>query len=146
MLTSLFGVVGSRTIVAARATRRLARLTAETLDWCLVAPLTGRGLRGGSVLRHMVVVGFDSIPIVGFICALVGAILAMQFAYQIEKFGAVRYVPSVVGVAMTRELGPLIAAIIMAGSPLSQVATPRTPFRVGSERTSRRKTIAASLR
>ena len=38
------------------------------------------------------------------------------------------------------------SAIIIAGSPLSHVATPRTPRRVGSERINRRKTIAASLR
>ena len=37
-------------------------------------------------------------------------------------------------------------AIIIAGSPLSQVAMPMTPFLVGSERISRRNTIAASLR
>ena len=38
------------------------------------------------------------------------------------------------------------SVIIIAGRPLSQVATPRTPLRVGSERTRRRRTIAASLR
>ena len=38
------------------------------------------------------------------------------------------------------------SAIIIAGRPLSQVATPSTPLRVGSERISRRSTIAASLR
>ena len=38
------------------------------------------------------------------------------------------------------------SAIIMAGRPLSQVATPRTPLRVGSERIRRRRTMAASLR
>jgi hypothetical protein len=37
-------------------------------------------------------------------------------------------------------------AIIMAGSPLSQVAMPMTPLRVGSERIRRRRTIAASFR
>ncbi len=37
-------------------------------------------------------------------------------------------------------------AIIIAGRPLSQVATPRTPVRVGSERMRRRRTMAASLR
>ena len=67
------------------------------------------------MLRHMVVVGFDSIPIISFICALVGAIMAMQSAYQLAQFGAIRYVPPLVGVGMTRELGPLIAAVIMAG-------------------------------
>ena len=38
------------------------------------------------------------------------------------------------------------SAIIMAGSPLSQVANPITPRRVGSDRIRRRKRIAASLR
>ena len=38
------------------------------------------------------------------------------------------------------------SASIVAGSPLSQVAMPITPARVGSERISRRMTIAASLR
>ncbi len=38
------------------------------------------------------------------------------------------------------------SAIIIAGRPLSHVATPRTPLRVGSDRISRRKTVAASLR
>ena len=37
-------------------------------------------------------------------------------------------------------------AIIIAGKPLSHVATPSTPRRVGSERIRRRKTMAASLR
>ena len=38
------------------------------------------------------------------------------------------------------------SASIMAGRPLSQVATPMTPLRVGSERIRRRRTMAASLR
>jgi len=38
------------------------------------------------------------------------------------------------------------SAIIIAGKPLSQVATPSTPLRVGSERIKRRNTLAASLR
>ena len=38
------------------------------------------------------------------------------------------------------------SAIIIAGRPLSQVATPSTPVRVGSERIRRRRTMAASLR
>lgn len=115
MITSFLGHVGSRTLDAARRARRFGYLTAQALDWTFVAPFSGRGIRWKSVLRHMVIVGFDSIPIICFICALVGAIIAMQSAYQLENFGAVRYVPPLVGVGMTRELGPLIAAVIMAG-------------------------------
>lgn len=115
MMTSFLGYVGRKTLAAAHETRRFGRLTAQAIDWSLVAPFTGRGMKWESVLRHMVDVGFNSIPIICFICALIGGILAFQSAYQLKDFGAVRYVPPLVGVGMTRELGPLIAAIIMAG-------------------------------
>ena len=115
MITSILGYVGRKTLAAAHETRRFGRLTAQAVDWSLVAPFTGRGLKWKSVLRHMVSVGYSSIPIVCFITALIGGILAFQSAYQLKDFGAIRYVPPLVGVSMTRELGPLIAAIIMAG-------------------------------
>lgn len=115
MMSSWLGYVGKKTIGAADEARRFGRLLAQALDWSFVAPLTGRGMKWRSVLRHMVIVGYDSIPIVCFICALIGGILAFQSAYQLKSFGAVRYVPPLVGVGMTRELGPLLAAIIMAG-------------------------------
>lgn len=115
MIASFLGYMGNRTLSLAHAARRLGRLTLQALDWSFIAPLGSRGIRGRSVISHMVAVGFNSIPIICFICALVGAILAMQSAYQLDQFGAVRYVPPLVGVGMTRELGPLIAAIIMAG-------------------------------
>jgi phospholipid/cholesterol/gamma-HCH transport system permease protein len=115
MISSLLGYVGRKTISVANETRRFGLLVAQTLDWSFVAPFTSRGMKWRSVLRHMVVVGFNSIPIICFICALIGGILALQSAYQLKQFGAVRYVPPLVGVGMTRELGPLIAAIIMAG-------------------------------
>ena len=115
MIDSLLGYVGKKTISVANETRRLGLLVIQTLDWSFIAPFTGRGMKWKSVLKHMVDVGFNSIPIVCFICALIGAILAFQSAYQLKNFGAIRYVPPLVGVGMTRELGPLIAAIIMAG-------------------------------
>lgn len=115
MITSFLGYVGKKAFSMSREVRVFGRLTVQALDWSFIAPFTSRGIRWKSVLRHMVIVGFDSIPIVFFICVLVGGIMAMQSAYQLENFGAVRYVPPFVGVAMTRELGPLIAAVIMAG-------------------------------
>jgi len=102
-------------MAARHESRRFVSLTAQALDWSFVAPFTGRGLKWKSVLAHMVVVGYNSIPIICFICVLIGGIVAFQSAYQLKNFGAIRYVPPLVGVGMTRELGPLIAAIIMAG-------------------------------
>ena len=63
----------------------------------------------------MVKAGYNSIPIVATISFFVGIILAMQAAYQLKKVGALIYVANLVGVSLTRELSPILTAIIVAG-------------------------------
>ena len=55
------------------------------------------------------------LPIVGLISLLVGLILAFIGTLQLAMFGAQIYVANLVGIAMVREMGPMMAAIIMAG-------------------------------
>ncbi|HPO10772.1 MAG TPA: ABC transporter permease, partial [bacterium] len=64
--------------------------------------------------RQMVESGCNSIPILFLIVFLIGLILAMQGAYQLKKFGMTELVSSLVGVTITREVGPLITAIIIS--------------------------------
>jgi phospholipid/cholesterol/gamma-HCH transport system permease protein len=63
----------------------------------------------------MVKTGYNSVPIVGIISFFVGVILALQAAYQLRRFGALIYVANLVGVSVTRELGPILTAIIVSG-------------------------------
>jgi phospholipid/cholesterol/gamma-HCH transport system permease protein len=49
------------------------------------------------------------------ISLFVGIILALQSAYQLKKFGALIYVANLVGVSITRELGPILTAIVVSG-------------------------------
>jgi phospholipid/cholesterol/gamma-HCH transport system permease protein len=63
----------------------------------------------------MVRTGYNSIPIVSVISFFVGIILALQAAYQLKRFGALIYVANLVGVSITRELGPILTAIIVSG-------------------------------
>ena len=63
----------------------------------------------------MVKAGYNSVPIVATISLFVGIILAMQAAYQLKKVGALIYVANLVGVSLTRELSPILTAIIVAG-------------------------------
>jgi phospholipid/cholesterol/gamma-HCH transport system permease protein len=60
-------------------------------------------------------VGAQALPIVSLISFLVGVILAYVGALQLRQFGAQVYVADLVGIAMTREMGAMMAAIIMAG-------------------------------
>ena len=59
--------------------------------------------------------GVEALPIVTLISFLVGVILAFVSAIQLKQFGAQIYVANLVGVAMTREMGALMTAILMAG-------------------------------
>jgi phospholipid/cholesterol/gamma-HCH transport system permease protein len=74
-----------------------------------------RGLRGHLVLHYMEKAGVDGLPIVAMISALLGMIMAFMSALQLQPFGAAIYVASLVAVAMVRELGPIITAILVAG-------------------------------
>lgn len=113
---------------------RLVALTKKALFWTFIAPWKGRGgIRWKSTIHQMVLIGFNSIPIVATICFFVGLIMAMQAAYQLERFGASIYVADLVGVAMTRELGPLLTAIIIAGRSGSAIAAEIGTMKVNEE-------------
>jgi phospholipid/cholesterol/gamma-HCH transport system permease protein len=59
--------------------------------------------------------GPASLGIVGLVSFLTGCILAWQGALQLRQFGAGIYVADLVGVAMVREMGPIMVAIVLAG-------------------------------
>jgi len=59
--------------------------------------------------------GPEAVPIVALISFLMGLITAFQAAVQLRQFGADIYVANLVGLSITRELGPLMTAIIAAG-------------------------------
>ena len=73
------------------------------------------GFDSRSVLRFMHETGVQSIPIVVLIAVLVGVILVLQTAYQLQRYGQVHLVAGLVAVSVTRELGPLLTAILITG-------------------------------
>lgn len=81
----------------------------------------GRLARAKAVFRRQDLLIFladtgpSSLGIVTLISVLIGMILAFVGAVQLEKFGASIYVASLVGLAMAREMAPMMTAIIMAG-------------------------------
>ena len=86
-----------------------------------------------SAIHQMVLAGVDSIPIVALISLFIGIVLALQGAYQLAKFGATYFVTALVGVSMTRELGPLMTAIIIAGRSGSAFAAELGTMKVSEE-------------
>ncbi len=93
----------------------IALLFKETMRWAVVKPFQGKPLRFRAAVVQMDEVGVKSIPIVALVSFVIGIILVLQTAYQLAKFGAITYAASLAGVALTREMAPLLTAIVVAG-------------------------------
>jgi len=72
-------------------------------------------IRWRVILHNMQSAGFDALPITGLLSFLMGIVIAYQGADQLERFGANIFIADLVGLAMLRELSPLLTAIIVAG-------------------------------
>ena len=59
--------------------------------------------------------GYESLPIVGLVSLFIGIIFALQSAYFMQRLGSEMYIASLVGLALVRELGPVITALVVAG-------------------------------
>jgi phospholipid/cholesterol/gamma-HCH transport system permease protein len=92
-----------------------------------------RSLRRSDTLLYMQRVGVDGLPIVALISFLMGLIMAFMSAVQLQQFGANIYVASLVSLAMTRELGPIITAIIVAGRSGSAFAAEIGTMKISEE-------------
>lgn len=90
-------------------------------------------LRLGDVVLYMQRVGVDALPIVGLISFLLGLIMAFMSAVQLQQFGANIYVASLVALAMVRELGPIMTAILVAGRSGSAFAAEIGTMKVSEE-------------
>lgn len=132
-MTSVLTYIGRNTLGLVRYLSGLIELSREAAYWTFIAPFKGRALKWRNAIHQMVLVGVDSIPIVGLISLFIGLVLALQAAYQLQKFGAAFMVTALVGVSMTRELGPLITAIIIAGRSGSAFAAELGTMKVSEE-------------
>ncbi len=67
------------------------------------------------VVREMEEAGFDALPIVGLLSLLIGVVIAYQGGILLQQYGGSIFIADLVGLAVLRELAPLITAIIVAG-------------------------------
>lgn len=97
-------------------------LCADLFWFGLTGLFKRRGIRWRQVGYEMSSLGSQAFGVVGLICFLVGGTMALQSAAQLRQFGANIFVVDLIGVSITRELGPLMAAIVVAGRSGSAVA------------------------
>lgn len=95
----LLDLVGDLTLLAGRI---LARLNPRRLEW-------------GELIAQIRLLGIKSLSISNLTAVFAGMVMALQFGASMTRFGAREYVGQVVSVAIVRELGPVLTALMVGG-------------------------------
>jgi len=110
----------------------LAEIFGKSLRLLLLSPLK-RDRMLQRAIHEAMAVGVGAIPIISLITFFVGVIIALQGAYQLQRIGAGQLVASLVAISITRELGPLVTAIVVIGRSGSAFAAEIGTMRVTEE-------------
>ncbi len=104
-------------------TGHAVNLGIETVGWLCKGLTVKRARRGvSSIIKQIIRVGVGSIFIVSLVSGCVGLILALQLAPPLDQFGSRDLVANILGVAILRELGPLMGAIVLTGYAGASIA------------------------
>ena len=125
--------VGRAAAAVGRDTRLQIAFVGETTSALAHAITHPHTIRWKDVWRIAERVGADALPIVALISFLLGMILAFQSAVPMRRFGAEIFVADLIGLAMLRELGPLMTAILLAGRSGAAFAAEIGTMRVNQE-------------
>ncbi|MBF0413300.1 MAG: ABC transporter permease [Desulfamplus sp.] len=114
-LASSVAAIGEKVVNFTKTSKDMLAFLGETTI-AFARLITGRYKIRGSILMPIIrECSVDALPIVSLISCLVGLILAFVGAVQLVIFGAQIYVASLVGIAMIRVMGAVMAGVIMAG-------------------------------
>jgi len=107
--------IGRKTVKHLEIYRDFAAFIGNMTIVALRALLHPTKLRWREIVKELQLAGFNALPIVGLLAFLMGIVIAYQGGVVLRDYGANIFVADLVGLAMLRELAPLITAIIVAG-------------------------------
>jgi phospholipid/cholesterol/gamma-HCH transport system permease protein len=122
---NFFAGIGRAVITALCHTGQLTRFTASAVLGVFRPPVYGR-----LIGRQVMSIGFFSLPVVGLTAFFTGGVLALQIYIGGNRFGAESIVPQIVVLGITRELGPVIAGLMVAGRVAAAIAAEIGTMRV----------------
>jgi phospholipid/cholesterol/gamma-HCH transport system permease protein len=132
-VTELFSQIGQSVTNGLAYVGSLASLAVHAAYYGFVGPLQGKPLRLQRAVSQAMEVGVRALPILSLITYFIGLILALQSAYELSQLGAMSVVPRAVALSMSRELGPLITAIVVIGRSGSAFAAEIGTMKVTEE-------------
>ncbi len=109
--------VGDQSIKLASVAGGLSYLLRDT--WQI---MTSTRLRWPATLEQMYKIGVMSLPLVFLTSLFTGIVLALQSAYQLRLFAAEQFTSDLISLSMTRELGPVLTAMVVAGRVGASIA------------------------
>jgi len=122
---NILAAIGRVFLAFLAQTGRLAVFTFSALINCVRPPVYWY-LIGQQMLR----IGYYSLPVVGLTAFFTGGALALQIYVGGNRFGAEAVVPNIVVLGITRELGPVIAGLMVAGRVAAAIAAEIGTMRV----------------
>ncbi len=122
---NVFAAIGRMTLGFFRDTGRLSLFTTDSVTGVVRPPLYW-----WLIAQQMMRIGYFSLPVVGLTAFFTGGVLALQIYNGASRYGAESFVPVVVLVGITRELGPVIAGLMVAGRVAAAIAAEIGTMRV----------------
>lgn len=117
--------IGSFTFAFLETIGRLVSFTGTALLHSVRPPFYPR-----IVLKQMIEIGFFSLPVVGLTAIFAGMVLALQSFTGFSRFSAESAIPNVVVLSITRELGPVLAGLMVSGRIAASIAAEIGTMRV----------------
>ena len=122
---NIFAAIGAITLAFLAETGRFSQFTVSAVLHCLRPPFF-IGIWG----RQMMSIGYYSLPVVGLTAFFTGGVLALQIYIGGTRFNAESIVPTIVVLGITRELGPVIGGLMVAGRVSAAIAAEIGTMRV----------------
>ena len=123
-----------------RTARRVASEVTDSVRFvgdCTIGavevPLDPRRFRWRALFEQMVEAGPKALPVVGMLSFMIGVTFAYETAQQLRDFGAQIYVINGIGLAVVRQIGPIIAAVVLAGRTGAAFAAHLGNMKLGGE-------------
>jgi len=125
--------LGERTILLREAAVRYVYLLAISLKHAIKQPLRPRRARTGLTARSVVKMGVGATPLVSLIAFLIGSILALQGGILLRVYGQTVLIADLVGLSVSKEIAPLLTAVLVAGRSGSSLTAEIGTMKVSEE-------------
>ncbi|MDB5392693.1 MAG: transporter permease [Rhodospirillales bacterium] len=124
-MIDFLSTIGRRVLGLFAIAGRLALFVARALSHCFRPPFYFR-----NIVQQFWTIGYNSLPVVGLTAVFTGAVLALQASVGFSKLTAPSAIPMLVVVSVTRELGPVLASLMVAGRVGAAIAAELGTMRV----------------